>query len=99
MATKARALVTAMVLATAGLAVAGGPAGAVTGSFRVTCQVQGGIHAPPTNRTIPYEIHAPDSVEPGAIVDVPITFGYTIPTNAQVGGAIIDFCGTAPASI
>jgi hypothetical protein len=98
MRSKAWAVVAASVVALGSLVVAA-PAGAVTGSFIVTCQVQGGIPAPPTTRTIPYEIHAPDSVEPGAVVDVPVTFGYPIPTNAQVGGAIMDFGGTAQASI
>jgi hypothetical protein len=96
---RAGALLATTVIAAAGLVVAGAPAGAVTGSVAVTCQVQGGIHAPPVARTVPYEIHAPDSVAPGTIVDVPITFGYAIPTNAQVGGAIVDFGGTAQASI
>jgi len=97
---RARALVLAAAVAVGGVVAVAVPAGAVTGSFAATCVTTGGIHGPLTgHRAIAYEIHAPDSVAPGAVLDVPITFDFAIPANAQVGGAIIDFGGTAQASI
>src|SRR5689334_14451874 len=97
---RARALVLAAAVAAGGFVAVAVPAGAVTGSFAATCVTTGGIHGPLTeHRAIAYEIHAPDSVAPGAVLDVPITFDFAIPANAQVGGAIIDFGGTAQASI
>ena len=97
---RARALVLAAAVAGGGVVAVAVPASAVTSSFAATCVTTGGIHGPLTeHRAIAYEIHAPDSVAPGAVLDVPITFDFAIPANAQVGGAIIDFGGTAQASI
>ena len=67
------------------------PAGAVTGSFAATCKTQsGGLVISTTHRTITYEVHAPDSVAPGAAFDVPVSFGYAVPEGSTVGGARID---------
>jgi hypothetical protein len=72
------------------------PAGAVTASFDATCVTQSGSFPVFTeHRTIAYEVHAPDSVAPGTTFDVPVSFEYPIPSNAQVGGAFIDVTGTS----
>jgi hypothetical protein len=88
------AVVATTVVVAGGVVGTGGSAGAVTASFAATCVTQSGaIPISTTHRSISYEVHAPDSVAPGTTFDVPVSFGYAIPSNAQVGGAFVDITG------